>query len=83
MALFSGVVFAAAFFVLIPLAIWIYTFVFAFSSLWFAHFCLAALERLRAEESAAMPDSDAPLAPDVLVLPASPSLSLLHSPHDH
>ena len=34
---------------LVPLAIWIYTFVFAFSSLWFAHFCLAALHALRAE----------------------------------
>lgn len=53
----SGVVFAAAFFVLVPLAIWIYTLVFAFSSLWFAHYCLAALERLRAEtaETAASP----------------------------
>lgn len=45
----SGVVFAAAFFVLIPVAIWIYTLVFAFSSLWFTHFCLAALHRLRQE----------------------------------
>lgn len=44
----SGVVFAAAFVVLLPLAIWIYTLVFAFSSLWFAHFCLRALEQLRA-----------------------------------
>lgn len=44
----SGVVFAAAFLVLIPVAIWIYTVVFAFSALWFIHFCLAALERLRA-----------------------------------
>ena len=44
----SGVVFAAAFVVLIPLAIWIYTVVFAFSALWFIHFCLAALQRLRA-----------------------------------
>lgn len=43
----SGVVFAAAFFVLVPLAIWIYTLVFAFSSLWFAHFCLMALQQLR------------------------------------
>lgn len=48
----SGVVFAAAFVVLIPLAIWIYTLVFAFSSLWFAHFCLAALQSLRAENAA-------------------------------
>ena len=45
----SGVVFAAAFVVLVPLAIWIYTLVFAFSSLWFAHYALAALEQLRAE----------------------------------
>lgn len=53
----SGVVFAAAFFVLVPLAIWIYTLVFAFSSLWFAHYALAALERLRAEAAAAAPDA--------------------------
>jgi len=44
----SGWVFAAAFPVLIPVAIWIYTLVFAFSSLWFAHYCLAALAQLRA-----------------------------------
>ena len=49
----SGVVFAAAFFVLVPLAIWIYTLVFAFSSLWFSHYCLAALERLRGQAGAA------------------------------
>ena len=48
----SGVVFAAAFVVLLPLAIWIYTLVFAFSSLWFAHFCLQALAQLRAANSA-------------------------------
>ncbi|MDM0045522.1 EI24 domain-containing protein [Variovorax dokdonensis] len=48
----SGVVFAAAFFVLIPLAIWIYTLVFAFSALWFAHYCLDALARQRAERAA-------------------------------
>jgi hypothetical protein len=43
----SGVLFAAAFFVLVPVAIWIYTLVFAFSSLWFAHYGLAALQALR------------------------------------
>ena len=43
----SGVVFAAAFVVLIPIALWIYTWVFVFSSLWFVHFSLAALQRLR------------------------------------
>ena len=35
------------FVVLVPLAIWIYTLVFAFASLWFAHYALAALERMR------------------------------------
>lgn len=44
----SGIVFAAAFVVLIPVAVWIYTLVFAFSSLWFVHYCLAVLEQARA-----------------------------------
>ncbi|RYF34248.1 MAG: EI24 domain-containing protein [Comamonadaceae bacterium] len=55
----SGVLFAAAFFVLVPLAIWIYTLVFAFSALWFAHYCLDALNQLRAQRAAAAgPPSD-------------------------
>lgn len=33
----------------IPLALWLYTFVFLFASLWFAHFGLCALQRLRSE----------------------------------
>lgn len=49
----SGLLFAAAFFVLAPLAIWIYTLVFAFSALWFAHYCLDALARLRTQQAAA------------------------------
>jgi hypothetical protein len=36
--------------VLVPLAIWIYTLVFAFSALWFAHFCLGALADSRLKE---------------------------------
>jgi MFS family permease len=48
----SGALFAAAFVLLMPAAIWIYTLVFAFSSLWYAHFCLAALEALRASANA-------------------------------
>jgi hypothetical protein len=44
----SGWFFAAAFPVLIPVAIWIYTLVFVFSSLWYAHYCLAALAQIRA-----------------------------------
>ena len=49
----SGALFAAAFVVLVPLAVWIYTLIFALSSLWFAHFCLAALQALRAEQAKA------------------------------
>ena len=51
----SGTLFAAAFVILAPVAIWIYTLVFAFSSLWFAHYALAALEQLRAASEAPQP----------------------------
>lgn len=57
----SGALFAAAFVILVPLAIWIYTLVFAFSSLWFSHYCLAALETLRAEKALL---AQAPLHPE-------------------
>ena len=46
----SGALFAAAFVILVPAAIWIYTLVFAFTSLWFAHYALAALDSLRQED---------------------------------
>ena len=32
---------------MVPLAVWVYALVFAFSSLWFAHYLLAALARCR------------------------------------
>ncbi len=35
---------------LVLLTIWLYTLVFAFSSLWFTHYCLAALADLRAQQ---------------------------------
>ncbi|MEO5698492.1 MAG: EI24 domain-containing protein [Burkholderiaceae bacterium] len=35
--------------VLVPVAVWIYTLVFAFAALWFAHFALSALQAMRAE----------------------------------
>jgi hypothetical protein len=35
--------------ILVPVSIWLYTLIFAFSSLWFAHYCLAALRNLRRE----------------------------------
>jgi hypothetical protein len=34
--------------ILFPIALWLYTVIFAFSSLWFTHFCLAALAEYRA-----------------------------------
>jgi Etoposide-induced protein 2.4 (EI24) len=46
--------------VLVPVAVWIYTLVFAFSSLWFAHFSLAALQAMRSEREA---NEVAPAAP--------------------
>ncbi len=46
----SGVMTVMAVF-LVPIAIWIYTLVFALSSLWFAHFSLAALQALRSEQT--------------------------------
>ncbi len=49
---------------LIVLSIWLYTLVFAFASLWFAHFTLAELQRLRREAAAAPAAAAAPpLAP--------------------
>lgn len=59
----SGALFAAAFVILVPVAIWIYTLVFAFSSLWFAHFALATLQALRSEPLHAVVDEVLPAAP--------------------
>lgn len=67
----SGALFAAAFVILVPVAIWIYTLVFAFSSLWFSHFCLAGLDRLRSEQVATAP-----------VTPAAPVAEPLALSHD-
>jgi hypothetical protein len=69
----SGALFAAAFVILVPLAIWIYTLVFAFASLWFAHYGLAALENLRAA-------APAPAAPPTPAASATP-LGLPDEPH--
>ncbi len=66
----SVALFAVAFVILVPLAVWIYTLVFAFSSLWFAHYALAALESLRRERS------DGPMATPN----ASPSAPVMPPP---
>ena len=70
----SGALFAAAFVILVPVAIWIYTLVFGFASLWFSHYCLAALVQLRAQQavSAAVQASAAAAATPVsesIILP--------------
>lgn len=61
----SFALFAFAFAILVPLAIWIYTLVFVFSALWFSHYCLAALQALREQPpaAAATPALERPHAP--------------------
>jgi len=66
--------------VLVPVAIWIYTLVFAFSALWFAHFGLAALQALRRESEATevLPPvrggmRDAELIEDARLIPPPPA----------
>ena len=69
----SGAAFAMAFPLLIPLAIWLYALVFAFTSLWFTHYSLGALEKLResTETVVAGASVPVPLAPDVASADAS------------
>lgn len=65
----SSVIMIVLFPVIALLAIWLYVVIFVFSALWFAHYCLRALSRLRAEEAArhgptlavtVLPDSGTP-----------------------
>jgi hypothetical protein len=55
------------------MAIWIYTLVFAFSSLWFTHYCLSALHALRVQRAASSVAVDAALPP----VPAPQHLEVL------
>ncbi len=73
--------------VLVPLAVWIYTLVFAFSALWFAHYALSALLALRAERggvqvapAARNVSPDALLIEDVTPRAAPPALPPLTPP---
>jgi hypothetical protein len=69
---------SAAFLVLAPLlivvSVWLYTMVFAFSALWFAHYCLAELEASRARAAAQVPDGAAPSNPGTPAPPVAPPL---------
>lgn len=60
----SGLIFAVAFVVLIPLAVWLFTWVFALTSLWYAHYCLEALAAQRG------PLAMTPPAPPATPLPS-------------
>lgn len=51
--------------VLVPIAIWIYTLVFAFASLWYAHYALSALVVLRLEQESTLGGPVAPLSPSI------------------
>ena len=62
----SGAMFVVMAPLLVPLAIWVYTLVFAFSSLWFAHYSLAALEQLRKKNNALVQVSKAPVAIEIV-----------------
>ena len=63
----SGAIFVALAPALVPLAIWLYTLVFAFSSLWFAHYCLSALEQLRKTNNPLAQAPQAQAATDLIV----------------
>lgn len=77
----SGALFAAAFVILVPIAIWIYALIFAFSSLWFTHYCLAALQMQR-DEQAALDLQARTAAVVVEELPPTDSQLPLALPHD-
>ena len=60
--------------ILIVASVWLYTLVFAFSSLWFTHYGLAALQRLR------MTGTTGPATGPVVVVDAAPPVPDLRSP---
>jgi hypothetical protein len=60
--------------ILLVASVWLYTLVFAFAALWFAHYALAALQALRAEQA---PPSGASPAPP---LPSPPAAAALPGP---
>ena len=75
----SGAMFAVYFVPLLPVAIWIYILVFSFSSLWFAHYCLDALQALRTQ-GAALPGGDVIDISSTEILHEPPSAASLSAP---
>ncbi|PAT38475.1 EI24 domain-containing protein [Vandammella animalimorsus] len=75
----SGLIFAVAFVVLIPLAVWLFTWVFALTSLWYAHYCLEVLAAQRGPLAMVPPAPPAtalprPAPPQPTQPPATPAL---------
>lgn len=70
----SAAIFEGALWLLAAVAIWTYTLVFAFSSLWFVHYCLAALEQQRQKKPQPAPK---PAAPTLTLVP---SLTMTQTP---
>ena len=64
----SGALFASMFVILVPVAMWIYTLIFAFASLWFSHYCLGALQALRAQSSAVVDPVTPPVVSETPLL---------------
>ena len=78
----SSVIMIVLFPVIALLAIWLYVVIFVFSALWFAHYCLRALSRLRLEEATRhQPTLGATVLPDTGTLsPESEDLPPALSP---
>ena len=77
----SGLIFAVAFVVLIPLAVWLFTWVFALTSLWYAHYCLEVLAAQRGPLAMVPPPPPVPPLPSP-VPPQPPSTPALPSADD-
>nr|MBP8230576.1 EI24 domain-containing protein [Xylophilus sp.] len=78
----SGALFAAAFVILVPIAIWIYALIFAFSSLWFSHYCLAALQLQREKADREQQATAMEPVADITTLPPADAVLPLALPHD-
>lgn len=76
----SGAMFIVMAPVLVPVAIWIYTLVFAFSSLWFAHYALSALEQLRERNKAIAQANRAQDAIETIAIDVTPRPAALIPP---
>ncbi len=75
----SGAMFIALAPLLLPVAIWVYTLVFAFASLWFTHYALAVLQNMRS--SVPITEMAEPTTNTVDVLPEAPSPPSLPPPN--